>query len=466
MKKNARNLSGRSLSRILSKLSCLIAAVLVTVSLGWAQTSAVGPSHWVATWGTAELSARISASPAARGAQPPVPAPTPAAPPAATAAPAPVAPPPVPVLTGLNNQTLRMIVHTSIGGDTVRIRLLNAFGAATATVGAAHIAVRAKDSAIVSGTDRALTFSGKPTATMYAGQELVSDPVKLTVAPLSDLAISLYFTGDTGTPTNHPSGLHPAYVSKEGDFTGAAEIADPLMVTQSYYWIQGVDVLAPADAATIVAFGDSITDGARSTSDTNSMWPAFLAARLQADKSMANISVVNAGISGNRILGDNVGGVVRISRDAIDVPGVKWIILLEGINDISFAMRQVPLTFSADDLIAAYRQVIAAAHIRGIKVIGCTLTPYGGSGGYKDAGEAIREAANQWIRTSGEFDAVVDFEAATRDSADPKRFRAEAGSPDMLHPGDPGYKLMADAIDLKIFSTNPASKSGKSTKKK
>ena len=363
-----------------------------------------------------------------------------------------------------------MIVHTSIGGDTVRIRVSNAFGAATAYVGAAHIAVRAKDSAIVPGTDRALTFSGKPSATMYAGVELVSDPVNLAVAPLSDLAVSLYFTGDTGTPTNHPTGLHPTYVSKEGDFTSAAEIADPLMVTQSYYWLQGVDVLAPADAAAIVTFGDSITDGARSTSDTNSMWPAFLAARLQADKSTARIAVVNAGISGNRILGDNVGGVARISRDALDVPGVKWIILLEGINDIAGATRQPaagaqPIAFSADDLIAAYRQIIEAAHLRGIKVIGCTMTPYGGSGGYKDAGEAFREAANDWIRTGGQFDAVVDFDAATRDSADPKRFRAEAGSPDMLHPGDPGYKLMADAINLAIFSASRAPKHSESNEK-
>ena len=193
------------------------------------------------------------------------------------------------------------------------------------------------------------------------------------------------------------------------------------------------------------------------------MWPAVLAARLQADKSTARIAVVNAGISGNRILGDNAGGVVRLSRDALDVPGVKWIILLEGINDISFAMRQSSSTFSADDLIAAYRQVIEAAHLRGIKVIGCTMTPYGGSGGYKDAGEAIREAANNWIRTGGQFDAVVDFEAATRDSADPKRFRAEAASPDMLHPGDAGYKLMADAINLAIFSARPAGKSSEAS---
>jgi lysophospholipase L1-like esterase len=367
------------------------------------------------------------------------------------------------VLTDLNNQTLRMIVHTSIGGETVRIRLANAFGAATAVVGAAHIGVRAKDSSIVPASDRTLTFSGKPSATMYAGQELVSDPVNLTVVPLSDLAVSIYFSGDTGAPTNHPTGLHPAYVSKEGDFTAASEIADPAMVTQSYYWLQGVDVLAPADAAAVVTFGDSITDGARSTSDTNSMWPAVLAARLQADKSTARFAVVNAGISGNRILGDNAGGVVRLSRDALDVPGVKWIILLEGINDISFAMRQSSSTFSADDLIAAYRQVIEAAHLRGIKVIGCTMTPYGGSGGYKDAGEAIREAANNWTRTGGQFDAVVDFEAATRDSADPKRFRAEAASPDMLHPGDAGYKLMADAINLAIFSARPAGKSSEAS---
>jgi lysophospholipase L1-like esterase len=330
-------------------------------------------------------------------------------------------------------------------------------------VGAAHIAVRAKDSAIVPGTDRTLMFSGNPTATMYAGEELVSDPVNLNVAPLSDLAVSLYFAKDTGVPTNHPLGSHPAYVSKEGDFTSAEEITDPLMITQSYYWLQGVDVLAPSVAEAIVTFGDSITDGARSTPDTDSMWPAFLAARLQGDKSTAHIAVVNAGISGNRILGDNAGGVVRLSRDALDVPGVKWIMLIEGINDISFAMRQPSSSFSADDLIAAYRQVIEAAHLRGIKVIGCTMTPYGGSGGYKDAGEAIREAANDWIRNSGKFDAVVDFDAATRDAADPKRFRAEAGSPDMLHPGDPGYKLMADAINLAIFSGHPAAKSNKSS---
>ncbi len=441
-----------------TRIFLLCAVLLVSPLWVLGQAPAVATQQWVATWGTAELSARIVAA-----VPPPAVAPPPAAAPAPTATPA--APPPIPVLTGLNNQTLRMIVHTSIGGDTVRIRVSNAFGAATAYVGAAHIGIRAKDSAIVAGSDRAVTFSGKPTATMYAGQELVSDPVKLSVGPLSDLAVSLYFTGDTGTPTNHPTGLHPTYVSKAGDFTGAAEIVDPAMVTQSYYWLQGVDVLAATDSGAIVTFGDSITDGARSTSDTNSMWPAFLAGRLQADKSTARIAVVNAGISGNRILGDNVGGLARISRDALSVPGVKWIMLLEGINDISFAMRQPNSRFSADDLIAAYRQVIEAAHLRGIKVVGCTLTPYEGAAAYKDAGEAIRAAANEWIRKSGEFDAVVDFDAATRDSADPKRFSAAAGSPDMLHPGDPGYKLMADSIDLSVFSGKAAPKSTKSAKK-
>jgi lysophospholipase L1-like esterase len=213
-----------------------------------------------------------------------------------------------------------------------------------------------------------------------------------------------------------------------------------------------VDVLAPADAATIVTFGDSITDGDQSSLNTNSEWPAVLAARLQANKATSNIAVVNAGISGNRILGDNGGGMVRFFHDALDLPGVKWITLLEGINDISGGARQTgPNAFGAADLIAAYRQVIAMAHGAGVKVIGCTLTPFGGSSAYSDRGEEIRSAANNFIRTSGEFDAVVDFDAAVRDPADPKRYRAEADSPDLLHPGDAGYKLMGEAVDLGIF---------------
>ncbi len=314
----------------------------------------------------------------------------------------------------------------------------------------------------MAGSDHALTFGGKPGATIYAGQVLISDPVDLKVPPLADVAVSLYFPRQTSAQTNHRFSLHDTYISKDGDFTGQASI-DAASVVQSYYYLAGVDVLAPADAGTIVTFGDSITDGDQSSNNTNSEWPAVLAARLQKNKATAHIAVVNAGISGNRILGDNGGGMVRLFHDALDQPGVKWITLLEGINDISGGARQTgPNAFSAEDLIAAYRQVIAMAHGAGVKVIGCTLTPFGGSSAYSDRGEEIRSAANKFIRTSGEFDGVIDFEAAVRDSADPKRFRKEADSPDLLHPGDAGYKLMGEAIDLSIFV--PGTKSTKAAK--
>ena len=216
-------------------------------------------------------------------------------------------------------------------------------------------------------------------------------------------------------------------------------------------------MLAPRRTQTIVAFGDSITDGDQSTPNKLAPWPTRLAERLQANRATAHIGVVNAGISGNRIRGDNGSGLARLMNDAIVQPGATWIILLEGINDITAASRQPNPSqpFTADDLIAAYRQVIAQAHLRGIRVAGATLTPFGGSSAYSDAGEAVRVATNEWIRASREFDAVIDFDRAVRDPNDSKRIRAAADSPDLLHPGDAGYKLMADAIDLAIF-TKPA----------
>ena len=410
--------------------------------------------HWVATWATAEQLAVTGGGRGAASASGPIVGIVPTPPP-------PPPPPPgtpqrrfpiPPTLAGINNQTVRMIVRSSIGGSRVRVRLSNAVGGASVSLGAAHIALRAKDSAIMPASDRALTFGGKTSATIYAGQVLYSDPVSLTVPPLSDVAVTLYFPKQTSAGTNHRFSLHDTYISRDGDFTAQSSIADPASVVQSYYYLAGVDVMAPADAGTIVTFGDSITDGDQSSNNTNSEWPAVLAARLQANKATARIGVVNAGISGNRILGDNGGGMVRLFHDALDEPGVKWMMLLEGINDISGGARQTGANaFGADDLIAAYRQVIAMAHGAGVKVIGCTLTPFGGSSAYSDRGEEIRSAANAFIRSSGEFDAVVDFEAAVRDSADPKRFRKEADSPDLLHPGDAGYKLMGQAVDLSIF---------------
>ena len=347
-----------------------------------------------------------------------------------------------------------MVVRTSIGGRTLRIRLSNALGGTPVTIGAAHLALRRQASAIVPGSDRAVTFSGRASAVMYAGQTLVSDPVSLQLPPLSDVAVSLYIPDETGAPTSHTFGLHATYLSKQGDATAQAEMAEADSTHQSYYWLAGVDVLAPADAGTLVTFGDSITDGDQSTPETNGMWPALLAARLQANRATAHIGVVNAGISGNRVFGDNGSALARIFHDVLSQPGVKWMTLLEGINDITGATRQAGAapTLTADDLIAAYRQIIETAHLYGVKAIGCTLTPYGGSNVYNQNGEAIRDAANRWIRTSGAFDAVIDFDAATRDASDPKRFSPQADSPDLLHPANPGYKMMADAVNLAIFS--------------
>lgn len=445
-----------------------IAPAAVTGMLVFAAFAAApAPSpgeHWVATWASAEQIAvtgggRSSTLGPLVGIVPAPPSPPP---------PPPGTPqrryPIPPTLAGLNNQTVRMIVRCSIGGSRVRIRVSNTFGGVSVFLGSAHIAIRAKDSAIVPASDRAITFGGKPSANMYAGQVLISDPVDLMVPPLTDLAVSLYFPRQTSAQTSHRFSLHDTYISKEGDFTAQTVITVPESIVQSYYYLAGVDVMAPADAAAIVTFGDSITDGDQSTNNTNSEWPAILAARLQANKATAHIAVVNAGISGNRIMGDNTGGVVRFYRDALDEPGVKWITLLEGINDIAIGAGQTgPNAFSADHLIGAYKQIIAMAHSAGVKAIGCTLTPYGGSGAYSERGEEIRSAANKFIRSSGEFDAVIDFDAAVRDSADPKRYRKEADSPDLLHPGDAGYKLMGEAVDLSIFA--PGAKSAKGGKK-
>jgi lysophospholipase L1-like esterase len=355
-------------------------------------------------------------------------------------------------LASVSGQTLRMVVRASVGGRRVRVRLSNAFGARSVRVGAAHLALGARGSAVVPGSDRALTFGGRPHITLYAGQVAVSDPVALDVAPLADVAVSLYLPDSVVAPTHHRFALRTGYVSAAGDVTGAAEIADTARTTESYYWLAGVDVAAADDAGVLVTFGDSITDGDQSTPDSLGAWPAVLAARLQRNPATRRVAVVNAGVSGNRLLGDNGGGLTRLVRDALSVPGVRWITLLEGINDITGGTRDPARpTVTADDLIAAYRQVIALAHERGVRVIGCTLTPYGGSGPYNEAGEAIRQAVNAFVRHGGAFDAVIDFDAAVRDPRAPTRFRAEADSPDLLHPGDAGYRLMAESIDLAPF---------------
>jgi lysophospholipase L1-like esterase len=352
---------------------------------------------------------------------------------------------------GFANQTVRMMVRASIGGHRLRVKLANAFGSAPAAIAGAHIALRSKDSEIAAGSDYALTFNGKPGCTIGPGVVLFSDPVDLTFAPLADLAVSLYFAGESGPPTSHSTGLHDTYI-QEGDVTAQPALPGTAR-TQSYYYLAGIEVLAPAAAAAIVTYGDSITDGARSSNESNHSWPALLAARLAAKKETAHIAVINMGIGGNRVLRDNSGvsALGRFDRDVLSQSGVKWVMFLEGINDIGRGTTVPDETVTADDLIAGHKQIVEMAHAHGIKAIGCTLTPYEGAGYAREAGETVREALNQWIRTSGAYDAVVDFDAATHDTANPKRIRAEFDPGDHLHPNDAGYQAMADVINLAIF---------------
>jgi lysophospholipase L1-like esterase len=345
-----------------------------------------------------------------------------------------------------------MVVHTSIGAGRVRIELSNAAAAAPLVIGSAHIAVRAKDSAIVPGTDRKLRFSGQPGCTIRPGVLMLSDPVDLEVAPLSDLAVSLYVPKDTGPPTNHNLALHTGYISK-GDTT-AQEIMPEPATTRAYLWLSAVDVTAAPDAFAIVALGDSITDGQGTTAEGNLNWTAVLARKLAANKATSHIGVVNQGVQGNQVLRDDAGvsALARFDRDVLSRSGVKWVIFLQAINDI-VRHGQIdsadPVT--SDDLIAGYRQLIARAHTHGIRVMGATVTPAEGQRQVTESMQAMRTAVNQWIRTSHTFDAVVDFDAAVRDPEHPLRLRPAFDSGDHIHLSDAGNQAMADAIDLTVF---------------
>jgi lysophospholipase L1-like esterase len=354
--------------------------------------------------------------------------------------------------SNLEDQTVRMIARTSLGGRQIRLNFSNALGGPAVKIGSARIAVHKAWGAIVPGTDRAITFNDKPSCVLLPGVLVVSDPIDMEVLPFADLAVSLYFPQETGAPTNHRLGLHTTYISKD-NVTGQETMPEPT-TTSAYLWLASIDVLAPADAFTIVALGDSITDGFATTLDANRAWPALLAKRLNSSQGAQHISVVNQGISGNQVLRDGAGlsALARFDRDVLSIAGVKWIILLEGINDINLRGRaDGPDALTRDDLIGGYRQIIERSHTHGIRVIGATLTPEEGVPTMSERGEQIRQTANQWIRTSGLFDGVVDFDAVIRDPSRPVRMRPEFDPGDHIHPNDAGNQAMADAFDLKIF---------------
>jgi lysophospholipase L1-like esterase len=427
------------MTRIAAITRLLMLCVLFAAAAVHAQEST-----WIATWGTAQPFAVLS-PPA--WVQPPPPELRPANPP-----PSPI--PPIP--QELSGQTVRMIVRTSVGGAALRLQLTNAQGTEPVRIGAVHVALRANESAIDVATDRALTFGGSDSVTLYPGALVLSDPVMLEVPALSELAVSLYVPGPTPTATRHELGLNTTWISA-GDVTAAASLANAagISTNRSYFWLSGIEVLTSAQGGTIAAFGDSITDGYATTADTHRAWPALLAERLR--QSNANLGVLNLGISGNRVLRDNIGSsaLTRFDRDVLAREGVRWMILLEGINDITWtALPGVPESqqASAAKIIEGLSQLVDRAHARGIKVMGGTLTPMGGLWLFNAETEALRQNVNTWIRDGGKFDAVVDFDAVTRDPADQSRLKPEYDSGDHIHPNDAGNAAMAQAIELQLFA--------------
>lgn len=365
---------------------------------------------------------------------------------------------------GFNNQTVRMIVRVSLGGKELRLRFSNAFGSAAVTLGDAHVALAGKGAAILPGTDRALTFSGRPSFTIPPRAEVLSDRVPLDVPALASLAVSVFLPAATGPASWHALGNQNTFISERGDFTATADMP-VAKTTESWYWLSGVDVLADESAAAIVTLGDSITDGAQTTLNANHRWPDILADQLSARPSAASLAVLNEGISGNRLLHDLDGpsALARFDRDVLAQDAVRYLIVLEGINDIGWPHirggKYAGDLVSAEDIIAALRQIAERAHAHGIGVFGATLTPFGGAFYETPDGETEREAVNQWIRSSGEFDAVIDFDKLTRDPAHPQQFLPAYDSGDHLHPGDAGYEAMGRAaaqLFLPAAATSPS----------
>jgi len=426
-------MSTTRLKRLL--ISMVAACGVATLTL--AGSAAAGrPDAWAGTWSTAVTGA----------ATPPFPA------------------------TTFDNQTLRQIVHTSIAGRSLRVRLSNEYGTEPLVIGEARVARRSAGAEIIAGTDRRLTFGGRSSFTVPPGAPALSDPVALSAPAGSDLAVSVYLPVRTAATTVHGSAFQTNYIAA-GNATRSPTLPGATATT-SWHFLSGVSVAGSSRAASVVAFGDSITDGAITTIDANRRWPDLLARRLQEQAALRHLGVLNKGIGGNRLLHDGntlpdspaagigplfgASALSRFDRDVLAQPGVRDVIVLLGINDIGFPTSIAPPAeaVTADEMIFAYRQLIARAHDRGLRIFGATLTPFRDTaipGYYSEANEAKRLAVNRWIRTSGEYDGVIDFDRAVRDPAQPLRILAQYDSGDHLHPNDAGMQAMADAIPLRLL---------------
>lgn len=400
--------------------SAWVAAAMISVAVPTAAQDTAAPPHWVGSWGAA---------------------------------------PAFPNGPEVTNQTIRQVVRLSLGGRAVRLRVSNEMGTSPLVIGAAHLARPGQaPGSIDPASDHAVTFGGRPSITIPPGAPAISDPVAIDVKALDDLSISLFVPRDTGPAATHPLGRATAYLADGGDRTAAAALPGAA-TSVARFFISGVEVDAPG-ASAVVTLGDSITDGYGSTLDANRRWPDVLAERLAA--AQAPMGVVDAGISGNRVLHDlpealfGPAAIARFDRDVLAVPGVRTVILMESINDIGHpgSAALADQKVSAADITTGLRQIADRAHAHGLRILGATLTPYAGTvfpGYFTAEGEAERQAVNRWIREDSAFDGVIDFDAVMRDPARPDHIAAEYDFGDHLHPNDAGYRKMGEAVDLTLL---------------
>ncbi len=352
----------------------------------------------------------------------------------------------LPPAPGFTDSTLRQVVRVTLAGKQIRVRFSNEFGTAPLTLTEVHLAKPGEGGSIRPETDRALTFQGRPSVTIPPGASVVSDTLSFDLPPLSDLAVTLHTRMPTRDITGHPGSRCTSYL-REGSFVSAPDLSGATHVDH-WYFLSGIEVQAKPGAAAVVTLGDSITDGRGSPTNGNGRWPDYLVRRLQASKATNQIAVLNAGIGGNSIIRGGLGptALARLDRDVLGQPGARWLIVFEGINDLGTRSA------SGRELISAFKQIIIRAKARGLRVYGATILPCGQSFYFTPELEDARQEINQWMRTSNAFDAIIDFDAVLRDPKNPTQLSTLAESPDHLHPSGLGYKVLADAIDLTLFT--------------